>query len=65
MKCWNYTKLVQLPVESLSPPINILFHGSMLQEAYTSGMNDRTNHYRRILNMYMKFHEAVVAKHDA
>ncbi|CAH8370798.1 unnamed protein product [Eruca vesicaria subsp. sativa] len=41
------------------------FHGSMLQEAYTSGMNDRTNHYRRILNMYMRFHEAVVAKHDA
>ncbi|CAH8361314.1 unnamed protein product [Eruca vesicaria subsp. sativa] len=41
------------------------FHGSMLQEAYTSGMNDRTNHYRRILNMYMRFHEAVVAKNNA
>ncbi|CAH8337574.1 unnamed protein product [Eruca vesicaria subsp. sativa] len=41
------------------------FHGSMLQEAYTSGMNDRTNHYQRILNMYMRFHEAVVVKHDA
>ncbi|CAH8331775.1 unnamed protein product [Eruca vesicaria subsp. sativa] len=41
------------------------FHGSMLQEAYTSGMNDRTNHYRRILNMYRRFHEAVVANYDA
>ncbi|CAH8288132.1 unnamed protein product [Eruca vesicaria subsp. sativa] len=41
------------------------FHGSMLQEAYTSGMNDRTNHYRRILNMYMRFHEAIVAKYKA
>ncbi|CAH8390642.1 unnamed protein product [Eruca vesicaria subsp. sativa] len=41
------------------------FHGSMLQEAYTSGMNDRTNHYRRILNLYMRVHEAVVVKHNA
>ncbi|CAH8383304.1 unnamed protein product [Eruca vesicaria subsp. sativa] len=41
------------------------FHGSMFQEAYMSGMNERTNHYRRILNMYMRFHEAVVAKYKA
>ncbi|CAH8365100.1 unnamed protein product [Eruca vesicaria subsp. sativa] len=41
------------------------FHVSMLQEANTSGMNDRTNHYRRFLNMYMRFHEAVVAKYNA
>ncbi|CAH8334176.1 unnamed protein product [Eruca vesicaria subsp. sativa] len=41
------------------------FHGSMLQEAYTSGMNDRTNHYQMILNMYRRFHEAVVSKYDA
>ncbi|CAH8315591.1 unnamed protein product [Eruca vesicaria subsp. sativa] len=37
----------------------------MLQKAYTSGINDRTNHYRRITNMYMRFHEVVVANYKA
>ncbi|CAH8392239.1 unnamed protein product [Eruca vesicaria subsp. sativa] len=40
------------------------FHGSLLQYAFMSGMNDRIKPYRMILNIYREFHEAVVAENN-